>query len=190
MKPFILFLLVLALCSCEIVYFEKPQPRHTKELKSIPSELTGIYAEIKDDSIKDQIADSLIITSDLYHYITHDHKLLDKNRIGSLETGNMVLKKMDGYYILSQKVMDDKGKIYDDIWEINVLKYNDNQLSIYSMSGEDEKLFTDSVRRIVPLKEKKVEDGTVQMINPTKKQFKELLDNKLWKKAIQFEKIK
>ena len=128
MKPFILFLLILTLCSCEIVYFEKPQPRHTKELKLVPDELTGTYAEKEDDSTEDQIADSLIIKDDSYQYITHDHNLLDKNRFGSIEKGNMVLKKMDGYYILSQKVMDDKGKIYDEIWEINVLKYNDNQL--------------------------------------------------------------
>jgi hypothetical protein len=104
----------------------------------------------------------------------------------------VVLKKLNDYYILSQIVVDSLGIPYDHLWEVFALKPQGNQLFIYNLScsRDDSELFADSVRKIVPFKKQLIEEDTLHIINPTKKQFKALLEKNLWKKELQFDRIK
>ena len=204
-KPIFVFLLgVLMFSSCKTYYFENPQPSHTRELKSFPSELIGTYFELNADTIKHENEDPLVITDDSYNYKTGEPMLRDMKKEGSLKPGKVVLKKVKKYYILSQKVKNPLENSPDSLWEVYAIKYKDNQLAIYSMIYSDEngglkvdsterinnKLLSDSIRTIVSVKEHRVDNDMYYLINPSKKQFIALLENNLFRKILEFEKVK
>ena len=182
MKPvnYIPILFVMILSSCGVYLFENPQPLNTKELKVVPAELIGMYIEKKEQ-------DSLIITNDSYNYLSQDSE-----REGSLHRGNVVLKKMNDYYILSQKVAHPLENSSDSLWEVYAVKYKRNGLSVYSLTFEEDnrEQFNDSVMKILPVKEQNTDGDTLYVINPTKREFKTLLESKLYRKVLEFKKIK
>lgn len=180
----ILLLSLLTLSACGVYLFENPQPMDTKALDVIPSELIGTYLEKKDK-------DSLIITSKSYRY-TGKESVFEDTREGTLDPGKVVLKKMNGYYIISQKIANPLESSSDSLWDVYALKYKRKRLSVYSMMYEEEnsKQFSDSVMRIVPVKEQKFGEDTLYVINPTKKEYKTLLESKLYKKVLEFKKVK
>ena len=181
MRPFryiCLFITVL-LCSCQMYFFENPQPLHSKALKAVPAELIGIY--------KESGSDTLIITNDSYKYLSKDNK-----KEGAFKLGNMVLKKLDDYYILSQKMVDSLGQPYNELWEVYAMKYTNNHLLVYNLNcaKDDCQPMADSVSRIVPYKNLLMDKDTLHIINPTKNQFRALLDKNLFRLVSEFERIK
>jgi arginine repressor len=198
-STFVLGVIVLLLVSCKTYYFENPQPSHTKELKSFPNELIGTYFELKADTIAHVNEDPFVISKDSYHYKTNDSAIKDMKKDGSIEHGKVVLKKFHKYYVLSQKIENPLENSADSIWEVYVMKYKDERLVIYSMiysedNGSDKKLesklLSDSIRAILPVIEKKAGNDTLFLINPSKNQFKKLLEKNLFRKVLEFKKEK
>lgn len=181
---FILILSLLTLSACGVYLFENPQPMDTKELNVIPSELIGTYLEKEDQ-------DSLIITSNSYRY-TGNGSVFENTREGILESGKVILKKMNGYYFINQKIAHPLESSSDSLWDVYALQYKRKQLSVYSLMYEEEKTieFANSVMEILPVKEQKFGEDTLYVINPTKKEYKKLLDSKLYRKVLEFKKIK
>jgi len=79
------------------------------------------------------------------------------------------------------------------------MKYKDERLVIYSMiysedNGSDKKLesklLSDSIRAILPVIEQKAGNDTLFLINPSKNQFKKLLEKNLFRKVLEFKKEK
>lgn len=177
-------LFLLTLSACGVYLFENPQPLDTKALNVIPAELTGTYLEKED-------RDSLIITSHSYRY-TGNESVFEETRKGTLESGKVVLKKVNGYYIINQKIANPLESSADSLWDVYALKYKRKRLSVYSLIYDEEnsKQFADSVMGILPVKEQKFGEDTLYVINPTKKEYKKLLDSKLYRKVLEFKKIK
>lgn len=177
-------LFLTTLSACGVYLFESPQPLDTKEINVIPSELIGTYLEKEDQ-------DSLIITSNSYRY-TGNESVFEETKQGTLESGKVVLKKMNDHYIISQKIANPLESIADSLWDVYALQYKRKRLSVYSLMFEEEntKQFADSVMKIVPVKEQKFGEDTLYVINPTKKEYKKLLDSKLYRKVLEFKKVK
>lgn len=197
---FICFIAFLLLNSCHDFYFKNPQPLHGKELKFIPDELVGTYLEITDeDSLNQNNKDTfkitystgpLVITRNSYDLKSSGHALEENKLSGTLEPGKVVLKKMDDFYVLSQKVQNPLNNKRDSVWEVYILEYKNNLLSLYSLASEDRELKVDSVKEITPVKEQKEGNEKYYLINPSNKQFKKLLINNLYGKVGEFKKVK
>lgn len=181
---FIPLLSLLTLSACGVYLFENPQPVDTKALNVIPPELIGTYLEKKDQ-------DSLIVTSKSYRY-TGNESVFEETREGTLKPGKVILKKMNDYYIINQKIANPLESSSDSLWDVYALQYKRKRLSVFSLLYEEKnsKQFADSVMKILPVKEQKVGEDTLYVINPTKKEYKKLLESKLYKKVLEFKKIR
>lgn len=192
MKKNILYLIavMMIMTSCNDFYFKNPQPQRGKELKAIPDELIGTFMEKKSDQNNNPSKDPLIITRNSYLWEDSDSKGNKEKISGTLSSGKVVLKKLDNYYVLSQKVENPINTANDSVWEVYVLEYQNNQLLLYNLSSEERRPKVDSVKHITPVIEEKEGDSKYYLINPSRKQFKKLLDNDLFKKTGEFEKVK
>ena len=192
MRNNILFLLIvlMLLSSCNDFYFKNPQPLHGKELKAIPDELIGTYMEKEADTVKHVNEDPLIITRNSYHLKTSDPGAQDMKLSGTLQKGKVVLKKLDDFYVLSQKVPNPINSSRDSVWEVYVLEYRNNQLNLYNLASEGQEPKIDSIKEITSVKEEKEGNEKYYLINPSNKQFKKLLINNLYRKEGEFNKIK
>lgn len=192
MKRNLLFCIVafMILTSCNDFYFKNPQPLRGKELKQIPDELVGTYLE-KDTSHMDRDKkEPLIITRNSYNLKSSDPSVQNIKISGTLAPGKVVLKRLDDHYVLSQKVENPLNSANDSVWEVYVLEYRNNVLSVYNLASEERDLKIDSIKDITPVKEQKEGNEKYYLINPSNKQFKKLLINNLYKKAGEFEKVK
>ena len=192
MKPYLLFCIaaLMILTSCNDFYFKNPQPLRGKELKQIPETLIGTYIE-KDNGGKDSAKkEPLIITRNSYNLKSSDPTVQDMKLSGTLAPGKVVLKRLDDHYVLSQKVENPLNSSNDSVWEVYVLEYRNDVLSVYNLASEERDLKIDSIKEITPVKEQKEGDKKYYLINPSNKQFKKLLINNLYKKVGEFEKVK
>lgn len=192
MKKTMLFLIAVCMIvsGCNDFYFKSPQPQHGKELKAIPSELTGTYFEKSGDSVNDQKKEPLVITGTSYDLKTSDPADKNKKVSGTLEPGKVVLKKLDDYYVLSQKVENPLNSKHDSVWEVYVLKYKDNELILYNLTSEEREFMVDSVKGITRVQEETAGSDKIYLLNPSKKQFKKLISNDLFNKVGEFEKAR
>lgn len=192
MKKLLLYLIAVFMLfsSCNDFYFKSPQPQHGKKLSAIPDELIGTYMEKKSDQNNNPSKHPLIITRNSYRWEDSD-SVGNKEKIsGTLTSGKVVLKKLEDYYVLSQKVENPINTAHDSVWEVYVLEYQNNQLLLYNLTSEERMPKVDSVKHITPVIEEKEGDSKFYLINPSRKQFKKLLDNDLFKKTGEFEKVK
>lgn len=192
MKKTILYLVtvLMMMTSCNDFYFKSPQPQRGKELKAIPEELIGTYYEKSDDSSKDDKKEPLIITRNSYDLKTTDPDKKDMKVSGTLAPGKVVLKRLDDYYVLSQKIENPLNNAKDSVWEIYVLKYSDNELTLYNLTSEEREPKVDSVKGITRVEEDTVGNDKIYLLNPSNKQFKKLLTHDLFNKVGEFEKAK
>lgn len=188
MKPtIILFLAALLMLTSCIVYFEKPQPVHSKELKEVPKELIGTYVEEDNNN-------PLVITRNSYQYKeknTGEEEMSFDN--GMLETGKVILKRMDDFYVLSYKIGDLEQESLKSAWMVYLIKLKGDQLTVSYIASEDRNSWPkiDSVKRIVPVTEIKNNDNDrTYFINPSKKEFKSMIENKIFNDTLKFRKIK
>lgn len=192
MKPILLFCIAafMIFSSCQDFYFKNPQPLRGKELKHIPDELVGTYREKDKDAIDTANKEPLRITRNSYHLKSSDPLLQDRKLSGTLAPGKVVLKRLDGHYVLSQKVKNPLNSAQDSVWEVYVLEYRNDVLNVYNLASEEKEIKVDSVKQITPVKEQKEGDKNFYLINPSNKQFKKLLINNLYKKVGEFEKVR
>lgn len=189
----------MLLTSCNDFYFKNPQPQNGKELSSIPDQLIGTYMEIHENDSNDRdYGDTiviiysigpLVITPDSFHMDYSGH-VFDNNKVeGSLESGKVILKKMDDFYVLSQKIRNPLNSAHDSVWEVYIVKYKNNLLTLYTLTSNDSNLKVDSITQITPVKEFQEEDARYYLINPSNKQFKKLLTDNLYEIVGEFEKV-
>jgi hypothetical protein len=176
--------------SCNDFYFKNPQPLHGKELKQIPEELVGTYLEKGKDNKDTTKKEPLIITRNSYNLKSSDPSVNDLKISGTLSHGKVVLKRLDDHYVLNQKVENPLNSSQDSVWEVYILEYRNDLLTIYNLASEERQPKIDSVKAITPVKEHKQGAEKYYLINPSNKQFKKLLINNLYKEAGQFEKVK
>lgn len=192
MKPYFLLCIatLLIFSSCNDFYFKNPQPLHGKELKQIPEELVGTYYEKDNDYNNPDHKEPLIITSNSYNLKTTDPSADNRKISGTLASGKVVLKRLDGQYVLSQKVANPLNNTHDSVWEVYVLEYRNEMLTLYNLASEQREPKVDSVKEITPVKEQKEGNEKYYLINPSNKQFKKLLINNLYQKVGEFKKVK
>lgn len=192
MKRYLLFCIValMIFTSCNDFYFKNPQPLHGKELKQIPDELIGTYLEKDSESNIPDKKEPLIITRNSYHLKTTDPAVNDINISGTLASGKVVLKRLNDHYVLSQKVENPLNSAPDSVWEVYVLEYRNDVLTLYNLASEQREPKVDSVKDITTVKEQKEGNEKYYLINPSNKQFKKLLINNLYKKVGEFKKVK
>lgn len=192
MKKYILYLITVCmiLTSCHDFYFKGPQPQRGKELNVIPDQLIGTYYEKSEDSSKDDKKEPLIITRNSYDFKTTDRGTREMKVSGTLSPGKVVLKKLDDYYVLSQKIENPLNSKQDSVWEIYVLEHNNDELILYSLASEEREPKVDSVKGITRVQEEREGDDKIYLLNPSNKQFKKLLTNDLFNKVGEFEKEK
>lgn len=189
MKRYLLFCIaaLMTLSSCHDFYFKNPQPLHGKELKQIPNELIGTYMEKDKDSNANK--EPLIITHNSYNLKSSDPSL-NMNISGTLASGKVVLKRLDDHYVLSQKVENPIKSSRDSVWEVYILEYRNDLLTVYNLASEERQPKIDSVKQITSVKEQKEGNEKYYLINPSNKQFKKLLINNLYEKVGEFKKVK
>lgn len=192
MKRYLFFCIValMIFTSCNDFYFKNPQPLHGKELKQIPEELVGTYLEKGKDNTDTAIKEPLIITRNSYNLKSSDPSVNDMKISGTLAHGKVVLKRLDDHYVLNQKVENPLNSSQDSVWEVYILEYRNDLLTIYNLASEERQPKIDSVKEITPVKEQKQGTEKYYLINPSNKQFKKLLINNLYKEVGQFEKVK
>lgn len=190
MKRYLLFCIAafMILTSCNDFYFKNPQPLHGKELKQIPNELIGTYMEKDRDSSAKK--EPLIITRNSYNLKSSDPSDNNMKIAGTIAHNKVVLKRLDDHYVLSQKVANPLNSSLDSVWEVYILEYKNDRLTLYNLASEERQPKIDSVKEITPVKEHKEGNEKYYLINPSNKQFKKLLINNLYKKVGEFEKVK
>lgn len=153
MKPNCVFCLAfLALISCNAFLFKNPQPQRGKELKTIPDKLIGTYLENENEENAFDISGPLTITRNSFSWEIPDSVEGDETIVGILSPDRMVLKKLNEYYVMSQKVENPANRDQNSVWEVYLIKYHDKQLLLYNLDCEEVSAQkVDSVKRITPV---------------------------------------
>jgi len=175
-----LFCGLLLLASCSTVRFESPQPNDTKELKKMPSKLTGNYLD--DDG------DTLFVTKTSFILKEDEEKKLSSDRVA--------LKKCKDFYVLSCKEIlhgDKRTNLHG--WDIILVKLLDDDLVCYSINtstAEKEQAAITMLKDILPVEKLNDKDGRKEeyfMINPGKEEFEEIISKDIFSVVMEFKRI-
>ena len=121
MKKYSLLTIVLSglvlMTGCVEVTFPEPMPFNRRDRRYFPKSTKGIWYE---KTSNDNLKDSIIIYSEFIDF-GEERLILD---------GNTVLRKFNGYFVLSSKNEDGR-------WVVYLAKCNDETLSLYEFDGGD-----------------------------------------------------
>ena len=122
MKKYCLLTIVLSgivlMTDCVEVTFPEPMPFNRRDRPCFRKSTQGVwYEKTSDDNLKD----SIIIYSEFIDF-GEEPLILD---------GNTVLRKFNGYFVLSSKNEDRR-------WVVYLAKVNNEELSLYRFDGGDE----------------------------------------------------
>ena len=168
---FLFFSLIVFISSCVEVKFEQPQPAGIEAEKIFPADLQGTYI--------DENNDTLIINDVTY-------KFGNKKTIfggGRELSENLILKKYNKYYFLSEK--------NDTTWNIIVIKLKSKKdLKIFMIDGENKEKI-EELKKITTVKELFDNNGEINgyIINPDKKELKKMLRKKIFTEIGTFKKF-
>jgi hypothetical protein len=170
-------LILLSISSCTTVQFETSQPKGMAGLSEFPTELKGIYSSKKNQ-------DTLIISYNSFKYLSTT--IFGQVKPTTLDQNEVVLKKLNDYYIMSLKD--------SNAWEVIGIKLKSNKLQIYYIYPEkkEETELLNKLKEITKVVEIKDNEGKTSkyLINPTTDEFQILLDKKLFSKILEFKKVK
>lgn len=161
--------------SCTTVKFETAQPAGGKILTEFPDKFIGNYSNSDKDTL-------IIMKSS---YIQGKEKESKLAATENAATGESVLKKLGKNYVLSIK--DEKA------WEVVVISSEKNTLNVLYINLDENKEQTISnLKAITKTKEFENEEGSVDyyLVNPTKKEFKNLIKKNVFTRTMTFEKFK
>jgi len=171
-KVFVLFSAVLLmLSSCTVVMFEVSQPKDVEELKEFPNNLIGVFLDKKNDTVR--------ITKNSLIYTEKKAKVSK-----SLDSGEIVLKKYNDYYILNLKT--------ENVWEVIPLKCTDKAIFVsYINLGEKADTTINKIREVMKVKEILNKEGKIDyyLVNPTKKEFDVLIKKDIFTIANELKRI-
>jgi len=189
------FIVIFSYSCQQGVTFTEPQPINTKNLKKIPKKIQGEYLSLSDNSIlkidnkyikriyksstkihiKDldsnliRSGDSLlnIQTNDKYFAkINGDSLICSMNSIIILfELNNEnILKKFKGYYFINTYYGENN-------WKVRKVKLSKNELIISQIKSEEE------IKNLQEIIENPDDTITKKSFSPTKKEFKNFIEN-------------
>lgn len=172
MKKFLLLITSIGLFSCTAVKFETPQPADAAELKEFPSSMLGTFTSDDKDTLK-------IMESSFRFWDGEDIDLT-----AELSTSDAVLKRHRKTYILSLKD--------DDSWEVFPLKISKNKITVLYIDLDSETQELLDQMDPASVMERRTEDGKIEyyLINPSAKEFQELLKKNLFSEKVEFKRIR
>jgi hypothetical protein len=184
-KILLIFIVGLLISSCNTIGFKSSLPKDTEILTQFPDDIIGIYFDGEKDTLR--------IYTDSFEYGIKDSSMLYMNK--KLEKGLVELKPFGEYYILSIK-----SESNEKIWGILPFKKDKNKVIVYfndlDIKAKELKVDLDSIvkitQKITPIEVVK-EEGNEQahyFADPTNEEFKKLLDENYFGKAIEFKRIK
>lgn len=196
MKKHLLIFVLLLFISCKksIVGFSVAQPENTKDLSSFPEKLIGTYYDTENNLVL-EIGKYLIIKKTIlkdtmnvkelsrFEILKNDSivntKTFDKFLIKRINDSfltnyvytdtvfnigkDKVLRKMNGYYFLNSK--DE-----DNIWSVKKIILKNGQLNINEISTNKE------IELLEEITETKNDTSQLYVVKPTKKQFKQFVN--------------
>ena len=180
---------LLFFLSCSAVRFENPQPIGNKELKKLPSKLTGYYVDHNN-------GDTLILKSTSYIFKLNPFLKTDHKEI-KFSSDSIVLKKYKSFYVLSSR-----GVIGDEIseelkgWDVVLLEFIHDSIKVFSINTYEEESVQTTVSKltnILPvesvLNPNEDEEGEYFLINPSKRQFRELIHQDIFSVCWEFKRV-
>ncbi|RLD63817.1 MAG: hypothetical protein DRJ01_02795 [Bacteroidetes bacterium] len=179
MKKLFLFSVVLLtiITSCTTVAFETPQPKNSDELSEFPQELIGIYI--------DKDSDTLTIKKNSFKY--GNKKTTAFHMEEKLTPNKIILKKCEDSFVINLRDTS------SNIWNVFIFKKNKKNILVYYIDlGKDNKEeIINNLKDITTAKEIKNKKGEIEkyIINPTKKEFKLLIDSKIFSKVNEFKQL-
>ena len=165
----ILFILIaFTFISCNDVQFKEAQPVNTLSLNVFPKEFRGTF-----------ISRSEYLLVDKHSFIAMNvHS--NKRTINTLGD-NVILKFFEGNYFLSQKIPN------ADYWRVGQIYTLNNELFIRSVNGDEE---IEKMIKEISYTHLTNEDGDgIYKINPTKSEFKFIVDSNFFTTYNSLEKI-
>lgn len=142
--------------SCAKVYFVSPHPISGKTIKFIPKEIIGEYS----DSTLDVkvFKDSLIINSDKFILTTL-----------SPDTNQVLVKYYRDFYFATFKEKN--------LFDVYMASFYEDKLALYMINGDERSINT--LKRVVDVDTIDIKEE-VYLINPTKKEFNDILEWELF----------
>ncbi|MCB9361579.1 MAG: hypothetical protein H6587_11115 [Flavobacteriales bacterium] len=168
----------LLLFSCTSVVFTNPQPTWVKNSTHFPEEIYGTYYTNENDTFE--------IGANFYKVLASNYNSLFNNNIINefYLSDSLLLKQLGKKYFLNAKENDN--------WTISLLNIKKNQsISIEYISGKREELVKNLnfISNKTYLKDENEKIETI-ILNPTKKEFKQLIKKKLFKETLTLKKVK
>jgi hypothetical protein len=161
---------MMILFSCKTMFFKVPQPLDTINLKEFPDSIRGFYTSENIDTLK----------IDQFSFVM-GNKDSSVEGCGNLNSDSITLKQLREYLVLSIK----EG----DYWDVLLIKYNKDTLTTFNIDINDEENDNlNKISKITPFRTLKNDKGEIvnYLINPSKKQFEELVDLNLFTKSHRF----
>lgn len=209
-KIFPLIIILIFLTNCKqleesFITFSEPQPANKKDLKEFPNKLLGVYKnydtqeelvvnkvyviqyEFYKDTISNSEKDSIYLDKDMEKNIkiisfsdySKDSIVINYKKIDTLyNVKNNSLRKFKGHYFLNTKI--------DSLeWSVKKLSLKKNILNINSISTNNEIVIMEEIL------EQKSNDSLLPIkVKPTKKQFKQFIQNSGFTHGTSYIKIK
>ncbi len=169
-RTIFLFLTLSLFSSCAIVYFETPPPSGCRELDEIPSRLFGHYEDTASGFVLHVTETSFI----LFHEQNEDE-------IG-VPSDSVVLKKYKDFYILSCGITE-QGAVSSSVrtWCAFPLKFFGDSLHCYFLDA------TSSERELEAILGESLPAD--YLINPSKKEFKAMLNQNIFSLGGEFKRV-
>lgn len=163
--------LIFTLQSCSSVTFTSPQPEDTQVLQEFPEKIHGKFTNSEDTLVVERTS-----------FIYDGGEMI--NLSGDITPPDVVLKKMDNWYLLNIK---DDGEWWIYPFQIS----GKNRITVYySDMGDNEKRIIEEFDKDLKVqkisKEEKVHH---YLVSPTKAQFKKILKQGLFSEKMIFTRI-
>lgn len=161
-----MILIAFGLSACAQVYFSTPQPQKGSTVKTFLEELTGVYA----DSILDITIDSDAIS------ISGDRFEMTRKTPGDHQ---VLVKYYRDFYFASFKD--------STFYSVFMGKFYDDKLAVYMLNGDE--LSLNRLNRLIKVDTIDAESNHY-LVNPSKKEFDNLLDYEMFEVVSVLQKIK
>lgn len=218
MKKYFLIIVLLLVFSCKKseepaglnFYFEKTQPINNSELAKFPNKFQGLF--MNSDSVFLNIKDNIILKEYYNKFRFHKTKL-DSIKDGFVLVGNQYISKLDKEVYVYKRIGDSiefsnkridtffiftntqKAKRFDGhlvlnykdsiFWKIKLINLDKNILKINYINSDDDLKRIDSITKV----KSTMIDSSSFIINPSRREFKNIINIKYLGEEVQYHKI-
>lgn len=175
-KIILLAIIGLLITSCTNVEFETTVPKNIDIMDEFPKELMGYYLDKENDTLRIERYEFSYGTIGTFGSIN-----------GSLKSEEIVLKKIDNYYIFNSK--DDTNT-----WGVIPFTYHKGKLTLYDadIKGDNGEKVADKIKSITQVNETRNIDGEIVnfIINPSNKELRKMFREGVFSEIMIFNKVK